>query len=253
MKLISLGQWMRSRLPECAIFVVGALLRLTIAAGWRYQAGWGYDAPAHFAYVDWILRHASLPHCSVNYLAYHPPLYHVTAAGLVKLGVSYQNLTWLSFACGVIRLGLIWCGLEWYLQRRPARIVALALAAVLPTSILIDGTVSNETMNGMFSAAAMLLLPRALRATGGRRWRFACALGLVIGLGALAKVSALVFLVVLGIGVVLDLFLTPRHDDWQARVKALAPWAATVAICLAVAGWFYARNVPQYRNPFITN
>jgi len=253
MKLMSLGQWIRGRLPECAIFVVGALLRLTMATGWRYQVGWGYDASAHWDYVEWILQHASLPLCCDNYITFHPPLYHVTAAGLAKLGVTHQNVTWLSFACGVIRLGLIWCGLEWYLRPRRARIVALALAAVLPTSILIDGMVSNETMNGMFSAAAMLLWPRALRATGGRRWQFACALGLEFGLGALAKASALVLLVAFGIGVILDLFLSPKQGDWQARVKALAPWAATVAICLAVAGWFYARNAPQYRNPFITS
>ncbi len=253
LKRIIPGQWIRNHLPELAIFSVGLTLRLTMAAGWRYQAGWGYDAPSHFAYVDWIVKNASLPPLGGNYLAFHAPLYHITAAGLVKLGVSYQNITWLSFACGVIRLGLIWLGLEWYLQRRPARIAALALAAVLPTSILIDGMVSNETMNGMFSAAAMLLWPRALRATGRPRWLFACALGLVIGLAALSKASPLVLFTAFGMGVVLDLFLPPKQVDWRAKMKALAPWAATIAICLAVAGWFYARNARQYHNPFITS
>jgi hypothetical protein len=252
-ELLSLGQWIRARKPECAIFVVGALLRMTMAMGWRYRAEWGYDAQAHLGYVDWILQHFSLPHSGVNYVAYHPPLYHALAAGLAKLGVSHQNLTWLSFACGIIRLGLIWCGLEWYLQSRRARIAALALVAVFPTSILIDGMVSNETMNGMFAAAAMLLWPRALQATGKRRWQFACILGFVFGLGALAKMSALFLLSAFGVGAALDLLLPPKQSDWQARIKAVTPWAVTVVICLAISGWFYARNIPQYRNPFITS
>ncbi len=250
---IEMKRLILSRLPECSIFMVGALLRLTMAAGWRYHAEWGYDWYAHWGYVDWILKHAGLPSCTTNYVAYHPPLYHLIAAGLVKLGVSHQNLTWLSFTCGVIRLGLIWIGLEWYLPRRRARIFALALAAVMPTSILIDGMVSNETMNGMFSAAAMLLWPRALRASGGRRWRLACVLGLVLGLGALSKASTVVLLVAFGMGVILDLLLSPKQGEWRPRIKALAPWAATLVICLAISGWFYARNVPQYRNPFITS
>jgi hypothetical protein len=115
-----------------------------------------------------------------------------------------------------------------------------------------DGMVSNETMICTFSVAAMLLWPQALRATGRRRWQFACALGLLFGLGALAKVSALILLTAFGIGVLLDLLFPFKPLDWRDRLKALLPWSVTVAICLAVAGWFYARNVQLYRTPFVT-
>src|SRR5215813_4614470 len=105
---LSLSQRILGRLPECAIFTAGVLLRLTMT--WRYDATWGYDASAHWAYVEQILQHASLPHCADNYLAFHPPLYYAVAAGLAKLGASHQDITWLSVGCGVIRLGLIWLG-----------------------------------------------------------------------------------------------------------------------------------------------
>jgi hypothetical protein len=244
-------QWIRDHLPECAIFVLGVFLRLTML--WRYKPEWGYDAGAHLQYVAWFTEHVSLPGTTApfNHIAYHPPLYHFAAAALVKFGV--QDVTWLSVVCGVVRLGLIWLGLEWYLGRRLARVAALTLAAVLPASVQIDGMVSNEAMNGMFGAAAMLLLPRALRAAGRRRWQLACALGLVFGLGALAKASSLVLLAGFGVGVLLDLLAPLKPFDRQTRLKALLPCAATVAICVAVAGWFYARNLERGHSPFATS
>jgi 4-amino-4-deoxy-L-arabinose transferase-like glycosyltransferase len=247
----SLSQWILGRLPECAIFTVGVLLRLTMT--WRFDATWGYDALAHWAYVEQILRHASLPHCADNHLAFHPPLYHAVAAGLAKLGASHQDVTWLSVGCGVIRLGLIWFGLERYLQRRSARIFALALAAVLPASVHIDGTVSNEVMNGTLAAVAMLLWVRAFRAIGRSRWYLACTLGLALGLGMLSKASEVILLAAFGAGLLLDLLLPLKSVDWQTRLRSLTPWAATLAICVAIAGWFYMRNVAQGHNLFDTS
>jgi 4-amino-4-deoxy-L-arabinose transferase-like glycosyltransferase len=248
---LSLSQWILGRLPECAIFLVGVFLRLTMS--WRYDATWGYDAVAHWEYVERLLQHGSLPPLTGMAAAFHPPLFYATAAGLVKLGATQQGLIWLSIACGIVRLALIWLGLEWCLQRRWARIAALALAAVLPASVQIDGMFSDESMHCMFSVAAMLLWLRALRATGRRRWQFACVLGLVFGLGVLTKVSMLVLLAPIGFCVLLDMFLSSKPVEWRGSLKALAPWSAMLAIILAVAGWFYARNVPQYRTPFVTN
>jgi 4-amino-4-deoxy-L-arabinose transferase-like glycosyltransferase len=247
----SISQWILGRLPECAIFMLGLFLRLTMS--WRYDATWGYDSVGHWEYVQWLLQHGSLPPLTDIRLAFHPPLFYAAAAGLVKLGATQQGLIWLSIACGIVRLTLIWLGLELFLQRRWARIAALALASVLPASVQIDGMFSNESMQCMFSVVAMLLWLRAFRATGRRRWQLVCALGLVFGLGALSKVSMLILLIPIGIGVLLDLFLTSKPVEWRDWLKALAPWSAMMAICLAVAGWFYARNVPQYHTPFITS
>src|SRR5262249_27640286 len=112
------------RIPECVIFGVGALFRLTMI--WRFDATWGYDAVGHLKYIEWLTKHPGLPGVSYNYLAYHPPLYHFTAALL--------DPVYVSIACGIVRLALIWLGLEWYLENRRARIFGLALAAVLPVS-----------------------------------------------------------------------------------------------------------------------
>lgn len=78
------------------------------------------------------------------------------------IGATQQGLIWLLIACGIVRLALIWFGLEWYLQRRWERGAALALAAALPASVQLDGMFSNELMRCMFGVAAMLLWLRAL-------------------------------------------------------------------------------------------
>jgi len=177
------------KLPEFVIFIVGALLRLTMAAGWRYRAEWGYDAGAHWLYIQSIADGA-LPDPAVNHVAYHPPLYHAIAAALVKFGATWQGLIWLSAVCGVGRLGIIWAGLECCIPLRRARLAALALAAVLPSSIMIDGMTANESLNGLLCAAAMLLWLKG---------RSSIAVGMLSGLALLTKASAVAMLMAFGI------------------------------------------------------
>lgn len=174
-------------IPEVSIFTLGVLLRMSMT--WRYHAEWGYDAEAHWLYIQSI-AHGSLPDPATNFIAYHPPLYHAIAAGLVKLGASWQSLTWLSVICGVARLGIIWAGLELIIPSRLARLAALALAATLPSSLMIDGMIGNESLNCLLCAAAMLLWLR-----GGP----SAAIGLISGLALLAKTSAIAILAAFGL------------------------------------------------------
>jgi hypothetical protein len=55
----------------------------------------------------------------------------------------------------MLRLLLIWVALErWLPESRVARRVALALAAVLPSSAHLDGMITNETLLMLLSAAS---------------------------------------------------------------------------------------------------
>jgi 4-amino-4-deoxy-L-arabinose transferase-like glycosyltransferase len=185
--------------------------------------------------------------------AFHPPLFYLSAAGLVKLGVSWQGVTWLSVVCGAIRFVLIWYGLERHLGNRVARVATLALVAILPISVHVDGMIYGEPILGMFSVAAMLLWVEAFRAIGRRRWRIACLLGLTLGLALLTKASTLVLMITLGVAVALELLAPTKPYEWRIRLRALLPWAAALAICLALSGWFYARNAAQHGKPFLSS
>jgi hypothetical protein len=132
--------WTKNHWPELAAFFLGALLRVSMA--WTYRPEWSYDYGDHWAVVTWILQHGHLPPVDALREAFHPPLFYVVAAQLLKLGVSSKQMIALPIVCGTLRLALIWYGLERYLaESRRARVAALALASVTASSVHIDGMV----------------------------------------------------------------------------------------------------------------
>jgi hypothetical protein len=260
-----LARWIRAHLIECALFALGVMLRLTML--WSYSPTLGYDAPKHWQYVQWLMQRGELPPLGAIVEAFHPPLFYASVAQLARLGVGLDGMTWFPVSCGILRLGTIWCGLAWYLPDQPetgtcntqpvsgrrhgrwARAAALALAAVFPSSVHLDGMLYAEPLNGLLAAAAMVLIPRVFQAAAGRsRWLLAIAVGVVLGLEMLSKVSGLALLLAIALAVFCQLACWPA-DRKTALAQAL-PWSAALAVCLAISGWFYLRNLILVGNPF---
>jgi 4-amino-4-deoxy-L-arabinose transferase-like glycosyltransferase len=245
-----IAAWVQSRVPECAFFVLGAALRVTML--WRFHADWGFDAKEHWDYVEWILQHRAIPLPENVLEAQHPPLFYLLVAFLVHHGVGRQSAIALPVVCGVLRLALVWCGLEWYLPRwRRARIAALALVAVLPASIHVDGMLYPEPLSGLLAAAIMLLIPLGFEAAGKRRWWLAGAVGVLLGVEMLTKISGLVLVFAIGVVASCEMLFSQRAT-WRDRARDFAPWCASIAVCAAIGGWFYVRNFVHYRDPFVT-
>ena len=114
------------------------------------------------------------------------------AAAVVALGLDAGALGWLSALWGMLRLVLIWVALEkWLPESRVARRVALALAAVLPISVHLDGMITNETLVMLLSAGVFVVAPSAIAAARAGRVAPMIGLALLLGLALMAKVSAL--------------------------------------------------------------
>ena len=202
--------------------------------------------------MNWILEHRRLPPVDELREAFHPPLFYVVSAFCLGLGITLKQMVVMPIVCGSLRLGMIWAGLETFLPRsRTARVAALALAAILPASVHLDGSVHPECLNVLWAATAMLLGALAFRSSGPRRWRLACATGVVLGIGMLTKISASVIVISLGITALLEFLVVERSV--RARLAAFLPWAAGLALCVAVCGWYYARNLHEYHKPFLTS
>jgi hypothetical protein len=242
--------FLSTRRIELALFLLGALLRASMS--WSYDVTWSYDAQWHWDVVEWILAHKRIPTPNEVFQAQHPPVFYLMAAGLTKLGVTHAKLVWLPIIAGTLRLWLMWVGFELYLPRwRAARIFALALAAVLPTSVHIDGMLYAEALSGLWLTIAMLLVPQLFRRTGRARFAVAAALGLVLGVALLTKISAVVVIgSILFVGV-LELLLAPSY--WRHRALRAASLGVMVAVCVAVSGWYFARNVRDFGTPFVTS
>jgi len=230
-------------LAELAAVALGCILRLALAR--TFDARLGYDVESHWKYIEWFKTHWTLPDMSWSRSTYQPPLYYAIAAVLGRAGVGWQGLERLSIALGCLRLVLFAVGLRLALRERPlARIVALALAAVLPASIHLDGMINCEGMLGFWSAAAMVLTLPAFASDGRKRLAWASALGLALGLALLTKVSSLSLLGGIGAAALVELV---RGGGF----KRALPLAAVLAVAVAVSGWYFAHNVSAYGKPFL--
>ena len=118
---------------------------------------------------------------------------------------------------------------------------AAAVVAFTPMFLFISGSVNNDNLLVTLSTISLWLLLRLLR-TPPRAVEWAL-LGLVTGLAALSKVSALGLLPLAVVGLA---WVARRRRDWRVLV-----WggACVVGVTVLVAGWWYLRNWLLYRDP----
>lgn len=243
-------RWLAHRKLEAALFGTGVVLRSSM--WFNYKAGWAYDYQGHSELIAWIVEHGRVPPIDATFEAFHPPLYYAAAATLTALGVQAQDLMWLSIGAGCVRLALIWAGLELFLPAsRVARLSALGLAAIIPVSIHLEGMNYPEAMSGMWNAAALLVAPFVFRSSGKSRLRWAALLGVLLGLAMLTKISATVLIASLGLAAVLEFLYS--GVPWKTRSLRLLTWAGSITVCLAICGWYFARNVRDHGRPFVTS
>lgn len=243
-------RWFLRHKIELAIFLIGVVLRRSML--WNYHFYWNYDSDGHWELIQWIADHRMVPTVETTFESFHPPLFYAVAAWLVAHDVTREHLVRLSVISGVVRLAAIWLGLELHVRgSRLARIMALALAAVVCASVHIDGMISNESLNCTLAAIAMVLIPLPFRRTGRFRWPLTLITGLVLGLAVMTKVSSIAIVGALGVAVGLEFLLA--HRSLRERIQALVPWIGTLAVILGICGWYYGRNIRQYGTPFVTS
>jgi 4-amino-4-deoxy-L-arabinose transferase-like glycosyltransferase len=169
----------------------------------------------------------------------HPPLLVVLLAAATKLGArsfeAHRVVTALIGAAVVPLVALI--GAEVASWR--AGIIAGALAAVYPNLWLYDGLLMPEALAGLLVALALWLSIRYLKS--GRTWLLIW-LGVVVGLGALARGELLLLVLVL----VLPVCLLKR--DQPVGKRLLRAGVATLVAALVIAPWAIY-NVSRFEKP----
>lgn len=129
-----------------------------------------------------------------------------------------------------------------------SRLLATALVATIPQYTFISASLSNDNMITVVSAASLV----SLATLGGRTtrkgilWREWVGLGLLFGLGALSKLQGLGLLPLAAYTFTL---YASRQKAWGTLIQGTC-WVAGVV--LIVAGWWYARNMLLYGDPFGT-
>jgi hypothetical protein len=96
----------------------------------------GYDFPRTKGTCATCSSTAASPPYELNFSAYNPPLFYALAALMLKAGFTIQTIGRVSILSSCVQFLLAWLGLELYLREsRAARVIALALFAVLPAAL----------------------------------------------------------------------------------------------------------------------
>ena len=161
-----------------------------------------FNPDPHFALVEYVHEHHSIPRSSTMAIAFHPPLYYLMAAPLLSLGGAKT----------VQILSLVLSGLTLFVMYRhlgrsdapgsiKARCHCLLLAALLPEFIMFGLCVSNDCLAFFIGA---LICFQMFRYIGNPTRRTEYLLAALLGLGLLTKGTFLGFVpaLVLLVGVV---------------------------------------------------
>ena len=137
-------------------------------------------------------------------------------------------------------------GLErWLPESRLARIVALALAAIIPPAVQLDGMITNETLFVLLAAAALVVTPAAIAATRAGRVGMMVGLGLLTALAMMSKISASVL--VMSVGAAIALEIARAWPSWWPALRARAlPIVAGAVVLACLTGPFFIRNQILY-------
>ena len=140
----------------------------------------------------------SLPIHPVRYEAHQPPLYYLLASAVFRL--TQGQLLFLRLFS--VALGAIFVVLTYeivrqiYPQRAALRLAAAAFVAFLPMHVAMAASVNNDALAEVLLAGILLLsiryVKRWLLGPGQPGWLQALALGLLLGLALVTKVSAYV-------------------------------------------------------------
>jgi 4-amino-4-deoxy-L-arabinose transferase-like glycosyltransferase len=216
-----------------ALLALAVILRIVSCLG--YDPSTGYDAESHWKTLMWWSHKASIPDVMWARTAYHPPLYYALTGLLHAFKADSRDIQALSVFAGSLRLVVCFLAMREFLPSLPrARAVGMALLAVLPASVHLDGMVNCEGLLGLFSA---LFLLWGARVFGPRKYAPLVA-GLALGAAILTKVSAIA-LVMAFVG---------------AAIIARPPWRRVLVVLGLVAlldGWYFARNTSHYGKPFL--
>lgn len=126
-----------------------------------------------------------------------------------------------------------------------AAVLATALLAFSPQFLFISAATNNDNLVTVLATATLYLCARLLRASTRPVWWMWAALGGVLGLAALSKLSGLLL--------VAPVFFTLVAVARRARAWGVFWQAAllTGAAALSVAGWWYLRNWLLFGDPLL--
>lgn len=163
--------------------------------------------------------------------------------GDVALGV--HLVRWFSLLLGAGTILFVYqTARELFSDRRGLAVGSAALVALNPTFIYISASVHDDPLSNLVAAGMLSVTARIL--VRGATMRRAAALGLLVGLGLLTKLTCLVIAPTVALALLWRPLADRGRDGWRQVV-----WLAGIVVGLAllVGGWWLVRNQIVYGEP----
>ena len=240
------------------ILAAGFVLRLNyclytfVSATIRHRQHDVYDfgsETGHAGYIEFFYDNGfKLPDFNPTTKAqfYHPPLHHLLAAMWMRIlttfGATYdraigsiQFLTLFYSCCVMLVTERILDLLD--IIKKP-KVIALAIVAFHPTSMLIAGSINNDGLAFLFM---MLSFYTALRWYKDPTLKNILLIALCIGAGMSTKLSAVLVAPAIAL-----LFLIKLIKDKKNRVEKVRQFCLFGCVCLPLGLWYSVRNFIKY-------
>lgn len=220
------------------VLVLGVLLRM-FYVGITPPSVRAHDVGGHVEYIEYIVRHASLPPPTDGFEFYQPPLYYGIAAMILfasnHMGLPRDTALWLlqlfalllsllAFGIG-LRIGYL---LFPHQKNRWSFLFFSLLLATVPSFIFFAARINNDVLFQFLGFLALLFLLQWWRKCSLHRWFLLC---MIIGLGMLSKLNAALFL-----PAAFGCLLFHPRIPWRSKViQGCVGFLVVFLLC----GWFY--------------
>ncbi len=164
-------------------------------------------------------------------------------------------VTLLRVAGVLLGLGTVWLTFELgrlvWPERAELALGAAALNAFTPMFLFISGAVNNDNLAVPLTSLAVVIMARVVAKGGHVGRRTWIGLGVVVGLAALTKEGTLALIpLALGTAYVSAWQAAARPGGWRGQLgvagRAAVRFLAVMVPVIAIAGWWYVRNVRLY-------
>ncbi len=236
------------------VIVAGIVIRIgyMVYTGWyeRYYDVGNLDTQnGHGAYIVHNLLKGHLPE-SNDYQFYHPPLYHMLSAVVLKVAGMFEGTTdyagliqyasVVSCAASCITLIFVQKILDALKIQRNYQVPALAILSFFPNWILMGGRVNNDGLLTMFMAMAVYFTIRWYYDT---EMKWVIGIGCAFGFGMMSKISCGTLALITG-----PIMLYKLYKAWKEKQvwKVFSQLLVFAVICLPLSLWYPIRNYMEF-------